>query len=365
MWIKDIELFNFRNYEKERFEFISGINVLYGLNGQGKTNLIEAINYLSTLNSFRNSKNDDVIKNKENVAVIRSNTSENMNIKISLLKTKKNIIVDNEEVKKLRDYIGKVNVISFGSEDIVNFKDSPHERRKFFDIELSKIDKNYSTNLIRFKKMIKQRNEVLKKKSKHIKEYLEVLDKQIIEVSKLIYLKRKWFVEKINELLNQELYVLTNVNYDSKLILKSDFENLNDSDIKKIFENNLEKDLEKGTTLFGIHKDDYQILLDNLDLVDKSSSGQQRITLLAIKMVILKLTEELINKTPILILDDVFSELDEEKKKMLLKRVESVNQIFITTTSIKELEVIERECKYFEIKQGIKVKERMNLNGRE
>ena len=201
MWIKDIELINFRNYKKEKFEFVPGINVIHGYNGQGKTNLIEAISYISTLSSFKNSKNDDVIKNEEDIGLIRCNTSTNQNIKISILKTKKNIIVDNEEIKRLRDYIGTVNVICFSSDDIVNFNDSPHDRRRFFDVELSKIDKDYAMNLIKFKKMLKQRNDVLKSKTIHLDKYLEVLDDQLIDVSINIYKKRKEFVKNINSII--------------------------------------------------------------------------------------------------------------------------------------------------------------------
>jgi len=359
MWIKDIELIGYRNYEKVKFDFIQGINVLYGLNGQGKTNLIEAISYISTLSSFRNSKNDDVIKVDKDIGIIRCNTSNNQNIKISILKTKKNIIVDNEEIKKLRDYVGTVNVICFSSDDINNFKDSPQDRRKFFDVELSKIDKIYSMNLIRFKKLIKQRNDVLKSKSIHIKDYLSVLDKQLVEVSKIIYLKRKEFVDVINESLDEEYFHLTECNGRLRIKLVSDFEGKSDSELLNMFNSSIDRDIEKGSTSYGIHKDDYECYLDDLNLCTKCSAGQQRISLLSIKLAILKLVCNKKRETPILILDDVFSELDEKKKGKVINRIKNIEQIFITTTSIKELEDVECNIKYFCIENGYIKEERM------
>ncbi len=357
MWIKDIELINFRNYKKEKFEFVPGINVIHGYNGQGKTNLIEAISYISTLSSFRNSKNDDVIKNEEDIGLIRCNTSTNQNIKISILKTNKNIIVDNEEIKRLRDYIGTVNVICFSSDDIVNFKDSPHDRRRFFDVELSKIDKDYAMNLIKFKKMLKQRNDVLKSKTPHLDKYLSVLDKQIVDISMDIYRKRKEFIHSINSIVNEEFKLLTNDVKKLEIFFHSDVDNKSVDDVFNSYQQSVWKDQEKGNTSFGIHKDDYECLLDGLDICSKCSSGQQRISLLSIKLAILRLVEKKTGKIPILILDDIFSELDEKKKKNVVKRIKDVNQIFITTTSVSEMEGM--EYKYFRIEEGKKIEDRM------
>lgn len=357
MWIKDIELINFRNYEKEKFEFVEGINVIHGYNGQGKSNLVEAISYISTLSSFRNSKNDDVINVDNDVGLIRCNTSKNQNIKISILKTKKNIIVDNQEVKRLRDYIGTVNVICFSSDDIVNFKDSPHDRRRFFDVELSKIDSEYAVNLIKFKKMLKQRNDVLKSKTIHLEKYLEVLDKQIVDISMSIYKKRKEFVDIINNIVENEFYLLTGEKKCLKIKLVSDFEGKDIHSIVESFKSTLIKDQEKGSTSFGVHKDDYECLLDGLDICSKCSSGQQRISLLSVKMSILRLVEEKSGEIPILILDDVFSELDEKKKECIVQRIKDVNQIFITTTSVIEMNGV--GYKYFKIENGKKIEERM------
>ena len=357
MWIKDLELINFRNYQREKFNFIKGVNVIHGDHGQGKTNLIEAISYISTLSSFRNSKNDDVIKNEEDIGLIRCNLSTNECVKISILKTKKNIIVDNLEVKRLRDYIGTVNVICFSSDDMVNFKDSPHDRRRFFDVELSKIDKGYAVNLIKFKKMLKQRNDVLKSKTPHLDKYLSVLDKQIVDISMDIYRKRKEFIHSINSIVNEEFKLLTNDTKNLNIVFHSDVDNLSEDEVFKSYQQSLLKDQEKGVTSFGVHKDDYECLLDGLDICSKCSSGQQRISLLSIKLAILRLVENKSGKTPILILDDIFSELDEKKKKNVVKRIKDVNQIFITTTSIVEMNDI--ECKYFMIEQGKKIEERM------
>lgn len=357
MWIKDLELINFRNYEREKFEFVEGINVIHGYNGQGKTNLVEAISYISTLSSFRNCKNDDVINVDNDVGLIRCNTSKNENIKISILKTKKNIIVDNQEIKRLRDYIGTVNVICFSSDDIVNFKDSPHDRRRFFDVELSKIDKEYAVNLIKFKKMLKQRNDVLKSKTIHLEKYLEVLDKQLVDISMKIYTKRKEFIEIINSIVEKEFQLLTGDIKKLRIKLVSDFEEKDIHTIVETFKSNVGKDQEKGSTSFGVHKDDYECFLDGLDICSKCSSGQQRISLLSIKMSVLRLVESKYKETPILILDDIFSELDEKKKKCVVDRIKEVNQIFITTTSISEMDGI--SYKYFRISDGKKIEERM------
>jgi DNA replication and repair protein RecF len=178
-----------------------------------------------------------------------------------------------------------------------------------------------------------------------------------VDISMDIYRKRKEFIHSINSIVNEEFNLLTNDVKKLEIVFHSDVDNKSEEDVYKSYQQLLLKDQEKGVTSFGIHKDDYECLLDGLDICNKCSSGQQRISLLSIKMAILRLVEKKSGKTPILILDDIFSELDEKKKKNVVKRIKDVNQIFITTTSIVELSDI--ECKYFMIEQGKKIEERM------
>lgn len=367
MKLSKIRLRDFRNYQDINLNFSSSnINVLYGDNAQGKTNLVESIHYASLLNSFR-TNNDQSLINKDKMFSIMEYEFEKENkkvkIKIILSKTGKKIYVDDVEFKKFRDYIGQVNVISFCSDDIRKFKEAPKERRKFFDEEISKFDKKYLLHLLKIKKYLKQRNEILKNETKYLNEYLDVIDQKIAEDSLYVCEIRKRFIERINENLSDVYYKLTNQENEVKIkyssLLKK--EDLSTNNIVKIYKDNREKDIEKKQTNVGIQKENFECLIDNQIYSEYASQGQQRLILLAVKLSILKIIEEENQIKALLILDDIFSELDNEKKKQILKYIENENQIFITTTDKKEVKVNDLDIKisYFNVNKGI-ITERMD-----
>ncbi|MBE6124163.1 MAG: DNA replication and repair protein RecF [Erysipelotrichaceae bacterium] len=367
MKLTNIRLRDFRNYQDINLNFSkSNINVLYGDNAQGKTNLVESIHYASLLNSFR-TNNDQSLINKDKMFSIMEYDFEKNNkkvkIKIVLSKSGKKIYVDNVEFKKFRDYIGQVNVISFCSDDIRKFKEAPKERRKFFDEEISKFDKKYLLHLLKIKKYLKQRNEILKNETKYLNEYLDVIDQKISEDSLYICEIRKKFIDEINKNLSNIYFKLTNQKVELKVkyssLLKK--EDLTLENIKKIYKDNREKDIEKKQTNVGIQKENFECLIDNQIYSEYASQGQQRLILLAIKLSVLKIIEEENKIKALLILDDIFSELDNEKKKQILEYIKNENQIFITTTNKKEIQLknLDIDISYFNVNKGV-ITERMD-----
>lgn len=366
MKLESIRLRNFRNYEDILVNFSPFINVLYGNNAQGKTNLVEAIHYASLLSSFRTSNDQSLVRKNEMFSILdykfKDKGFTDKEIRITLNKTGKKIFVDEEEYKRFRDYIGLVNVISFCSDDIKNFKTSPKDRRKMFDEEISKINKEYLLHLLKLKKYLKQRNEILKQETKYLNEYLDTIDKKIAEDSLYIYQVRKELVERINNKISsiyKELFLKDDV---IKVKYKSCFdkEEVSKEKIFEIYKENREKDKEKKQTNIGVHKDDYEIEVNDLDFMDYTSSGQQRLILLSLKLTIMRLIEEKNYEKTILILDDIFSELDKEKQKAVIKFVEDENQVFITTTDKSEI-TSDEKISFYKIKQGI-VTERVDEN---
>lgn len=361
MKLTKIRLRDFRNYQDVNLNFSkSNINVLYGNNAQGKTNLVEAIHYASLLNSFRTNNDLSLITKDKMFSIMEyefEKEEKKVKVKIILSKTGKKIYVDDIEFKKFRDYIGKINVISFCSDDIRKFKEAPKERRKFFDEEISKFDKKYLLHLLKIKKYLKQRNEILKNETKYLNEYLDVIDLKIAEDSCYICKIRKKFVAKINEQISEIYNKITGQNSTITIkyldLLKN--EEITTENIEKIYKENRTKDIEKKQTNVGIQKENFECLIDNQIYSEYASQGQQRLILLSLKLTILKIIEEENNIKTLLILDDIFSELDEDKKKLVLQYIDKENQIFITTTNKNEIDNknLNMNISYFNVNKGI------------
>ncbi len=361
MKLTKIRLRDFRNYQDVSLNFSkSNVNVLYGDNAQGKTNLVEAIHYASLLSSFRTNNDLSLITKDKMFSIMEyefEKEAKKVKIKIILSKTGKKIYVDEIEEKKFRDYIGKINVISFCSDDIRKFKESPKERRKFFDEEISKFDKKYLLHLLKIKKYLKQRNEILKNETKYLNEYLDIIDLKLAEDSCYICEIRKRFVAKINEKISDVYNQITGQNSIIKIkysnLLKN--EEITKDNIQKLYSENRIKDIEKKQTNVGIQKENYECLIDNQIYSEYASQGQQRLILLALKLTILKIIEEENKIKTLLILDDIFSELDEDKKKLVMQYIKEENQVFITTTNKKEIEEkkYDIDISYFNVNKGI------------
>ncbi len=344
MIIEDIKLTNFRNYKNLSVSFTKGMNVFYGDNGSGKTNLAEAIYFLSLSKSFRTNNESDVINIEENNhALINAHISKGKNYKkidIYITKDGKKISIDNKSVNKISTLSNEVNVIYFLPKDVNLFKESPKVRRNFFNISLSKQKEEYLKLLNDYEKVLKSRNELLKEDEPDLT-LIDVYSDQLITYSEKIYKYRKEYFENINSYL-PELYQKISMKKSSIKLIYLPF--INDlSSYKELanekYKDALENDLKLKRTTIGVHLEDFYILLDGKNITLYGSQGQNRMAVLALKLVPYFLIKE-IEKKPIIILDDVLSELDDKNKMNLLNLLSNLEQVFITSTQKVELENI-------------------------
>ena len=315
MWLEKIKLKNFRNYDNVEVIFEKGINYLLGVNGVGKTNLVEAIYYVSNLGSFRTSDDKNLIKDSKGEFLIEAKVND-VNYDLRVLKDKKMLSVDGIIYPKYRDYIGKVNVIEFCPEEVYLLKDFPKDRRKFLDKELSKIDKEYLNNMLIYNKLLKQRNEILRKNDLYEEKLLEVIDLKMSELQVYIINKRKWFLEELQSVIRTFNVSLSKL-YDLNVVYECSFENVDKDDIYKKYKDSFLKDKEKMNTSLGVHKDDFKVCIDGRDASNFGSQGEQRFIVLLMKLALVILVNNQTKDCPIIVLDDVFSELDDSRKKEL------------------------------------------------
>ena len=349
MWLSKIKIRNFRNYDLLEVIFEKGINYLYGSNGVGKTNLIEAIYYISNLESFR--ANEDKVMLKENKGEFFIEGIVN-DIDYSLLVSKdsKLLSIDGIVYKKYREYLGYVNVVEFIPEEVYLLKDFPKDRRKFLDKEISKINKNYLTDILIYNKLLKQRNELLKSDDGYKDELLSVIDDKMSSLQVGIINCRKSFLKTIEKIINE---FKTSLNELYRFEIKYDccFDTITKEDILKKYQTNLVKDKEKMITSLGVHKDDFKIYINGNDASNFGSQGEQRFIILLVKLALVILIKEQIKEFPILVLDDVFSELDESRKKEIYDIIMNFDQVFITGCNDKEI-IDANKINKFEIKEN-------------
>lgn len=343
MKINSIMLSNFRNYKKSTFYFANNLNILIGNNAQGKTNLIEAISLLSIGRSFKTHFNNQMIKFNEDFAKIKASiisVKKEHDLEIIISKDFKKARFDNKEINKISDYVGFLNAIIFTPDDLNLVKGNPKNRRRFLDIELSKISPIYMYNLNKYQYLLQERNKYLKllnEKRLEADDYLLVIDEQLANLQVDLIKKRIDFISKLNQYLNhfysyiagKEEYL--EIKYDCFLKNKE----IISQEILNIIKKNNYRDIRYMNTNVGIHKDDLIIKINNNDAQDYASQGQQRTIVLAMKISLLYLINQEIGEYPVLLLDDVLSELDDKRKTLLLKLLNNKIQTFITTTSLK------------------------------
>ena len=338
MKLKQVKLKNFRNYKDTTVEFDDGINFLVGDNAQGKTNLLESIYFCAMGKSFKNIKEKLLINFDSNNASINLNFStlageKTIDIFLSN-ETKKTVKINKLPISKLTQLIGTLNVVLFSPDELKLVKEVPEDRRKFLDISISQFDKAYMFELIRYEQILKQRNCVLKSfQSRENKiEQLKIWTPQLINSAELIINKRIKFIEKLNNIaknIHKEIKEEENLDIfyciDNTIHIKNYLSNL--------FQNNLEKELQMQHTLFGPHRDDIIFKINNKDCKYFCSQGQQRTVSLSLKLALMEIVKEYNHEYTVLLLDDVLSELDENRQLKLLK-ITSKYQTFITATSI-------------------------------
>ena len=333
MLITNLKLQNFRNYESLNINFDKEINVIYGDNAQGKTNILEAI-YLSSLGkSFRTSKDKELIKMGENYSIIEveySKSDRNGKIKIEIL-DKKNIFINGVKIKKLSELLGIIHIVIFTPDDINILKDGPSQRRRFLDIFIGQLRPNYIYCLNMYLKALEQKNNYLKqiKLENKSEQFLDIWDEKIAEYAEKVFKYRFEFINKIKEKIKLVHNSITENNENIDIQYLSDFDN-KENFIKKL-KNNRKLDIIKGYSTKGVHRDDFNIYInDNLVNV-YGSQGQHRTAILSLKMSELKVINDEIGENPILLLDDFMSELDEKRRKNFLKNIKDT-QVLVTCT---------------------------------
>ncbi len=366
MRIKKLKVENFRNLENLDIEFSEGINIIYGNNAQGKTNIIESIYIFSFGKSFRANKDIELLKfDKEyflsNIKIMKKDRELEMDFGFDKILNKKMIKVNGVIQKKISDIVGKLNVVVFKPEDIKIVTDSPSIRRKYIDYLISSISKSYLENITKYKKVMEERNNLLKeiklrlKGSKNLDEtdsnFLDVYDKLLSKLNCEIYNERKRVIEKLNNYI-YDIHLKLTENYINNEKLHIKYVSNVAEDIEKMY-NNLSKsrlnDINKGYTSLGIHRDDYIISINSLDVSIYGSQGQKKSSIISLKLSEVKVIEEIIGEKPVLLLDDYMSELDERRRLKFLDIIEDI-QIIITTTH--KISIDGKENTYFYVDNG-------------
>lgn len=336
MKIKTLHLKNYRNYINFNISFGDSLNIIVGDNGIGKTNIIEAIYMLAITKPFLSIPEKKTINEHANFAVIIGEISvDNYIKKLELILSNfgKKVKIDHCEKKKLSEYISTLKVIIFTPDDIRLIKDGPGIRRKFLNIELCQIFSNYLTMLNSYNLVLKQRNEYLKSISynKYDNIYLNILDNKMANFGYQIYSYRKKFISIINKYIGK---IFENFSGLSGLKIKY-ISTLGDIEkYKSELKENLERDIKYKFTQSGIHRDDFIFELNEKNLLYYGSQGQMRMAILALKLAEVFTFKEFNSNAPILILDDVFSELDVEKRNQLIKFLKDDIQVIVTTTDV-------------------------------
>ncbi len=342
MWIKNIKIKNFRNYNQEEINLEKNINIFYGKNAQGKTNIIEAIFLCSLGKSFRAKKDNEMIKlNEENAIVEIEYEKSDRDGKIKIeIGNKKNIYLNGIKIKKLSELLGNLNIVIFTPDDINILKGGPQNRRRFLDIMISQLRPNYMHILNLYLKTIEQRNKYLRQiKEEHKDEnLLEIWDEKLAEYAVKIYEYRKEFIEKIIKKINIIHKNITNG--EEQIELEYITECDNKEKYLQLLKERRKLDIIKGFTTKGIHRDDFVIYINKKEIKIFGSQGQNRTAMLSLKLAELQVIYDEIGEYPILLLDDFMSELDRTRRKNFLENIEGT-QVIITGTEKLDIENLE------------------------
>jgi len=362
MYIKYLQVINFRNYEHLGIELSENVNVFIGDNAQGKTNVLESIYYASMGRSHRTSKDKEVIKWKKGSAYIgvyiaKNRLDKKIEMKISK-DGKKGISVNGIKVNKLSQLFGILNVVMFSPEDLKIIKESPAVRRKFLDMELSKLYSNYYYNLVQYYKVLNERNIILKKYDSSLSGMIDIYDNQLATYGSFIIAERIKYIHLLNkygEIIHKEI----TLDKESIIFRYSPSVKKVSKSIKELQENilhslkqNRDKDIIKKTTSIGPHRDDFIVKINDMDARSFASQGQQRTATLTIKFASMEIIKDVTGEYPVLLLDDVLSELDFNRQKYILNSINNI-QTIITCTGIENIEkFLKKDSKIFKVCNG-------------
>ena len=347
MYLEKLKLKNFRNYENLEITFANQVNVFLGQNAQGKTNMMESIYVLAMAKSHRTSNDKDLIFWEEEYAKIEGRvqrTNSTIPLELVISKKGKKAKCNHIEQQKLSQYIGNMNVVMFAPEDLNLVKGSPQVRRRFIDMEIGQVSAVYLHDISQYQKILQQRNHYLKQmqKSKNVDwTMLDILTEQFIEKGARIITKRLEFIRKLQQWAAPIHSNISRGLEKLEIEYKSTIDVSDATDMSKMinefeakYEKLKEKEVDRGSTLFGPHRDDLLFFVNGKDVQNFGSQGQQRTTALSIKLAEIELIHEEIGEYPILLLDDVLSELDDYRQTHLLNTIQGKVQTFVTTTNI-------------------------------
>ena len=351
MWIKEIKINNFRNYNVENIKLEKNINIFYGENAQGKTNIVEAIFLCSMGKSFRAKKDKEMInldKNEASVEIEFEKTDRDGKIKIELA-NKKNVYINGIKAKKLSELLGNINIVIFTPDDINILKGGPQNRRKFLDIMISQLRPNYMYNLNLYLKTLEQRNNYLRQIREEGKneELLDIWDEKLSEYAINIYNYRKEFINKIKDKIKYIHKEITDNKEEIEIEYITECKDKNE--YLKLLKQRRKLDIIKGFTTKGIHRDDFMIYINSKQLDIYGSQGQHRTAVLSLKLSELNIVYDEIGEYPILLLDDFMSELDEKRRGHFLNKIDNT-QVIITCTD--KIDIENKKNLIYNVKEG-------------
>ncbi len=352
MYLESLTVNNFRNLNKQKIEFTPGINYIYGDNAQGKTSIVEAIYLLAQGKSFRERKVKNLSQwdtNNFEVQGVFESQEIKKTINITYAKSKKSLYINENKIKSAAEFFGTFTAVSFSPDDLNIVKGPTSERRRFIDQIISMLNKNYVYNLVSYQRALKTRNILLQKnETSSLNPWNLILFKHGLEVARI----RKEFVDKLSIVLEETYNYISNDNCRVSLSYKSEF--LEEDNLDDLFKRNLEKDLRYKTTSSGVHRDDLSFLINDLNARGNCSQGQARSISLGAKIAAAKIIKDINNEDPVLLLDDVQSELDNFRLEKLFELLfSSDSQIIITATEEKNLAKLEHlKINYLRVENG-------------
>ncbi len=338
MFIKSLKLKDYRNYDLLNLEFDKATNIFYGDNAQGKTNILEAVYLSGTTKSHRSSKDRDLIRfqcEESHIETVVVKNGVPYQIDMHLKKNSpKGIAINRIPIKKATELFGLMNFVFFSPEDLNIIKNGPSERRRFMDLELSQLDKLYLKDLTSYNRIVNQRNKLLKDASfqPSLLDTLDIWDMQLISYGKKIIFRRKQFIQEVNEIIEEVHSKLTGGKEKIILSYESGCGTLS---LEEAVLRNRERDIKMKSTSAGPHRDDICFRIGDIDIRRFGSQGQQRTAALSLKLSEIELVKKIIKDTPVLLLDDVLSELDKNRQNYLLDSIHDI-QTLITCTGVDE-----------------------------
>ena len=340
MKVKSITLSKFRRIDNMQLSLHPKLNIIIGANAQGKTSILEALHTLALTKSHKTSVDADMIQTgheSAQISAVCDFDGREASFVVSLSKTGKKVKYNRIEMRRLSDYIGRLNVVMFAPEDLELIKGGPRERRRFMDLAIGQVDKPYVHHLSRYRKLLKERNEILKSMQKSNRFdviSLDVVTEQLIHYARKIIERRKQFIGNLSERLPQKLALLA---VDDPLLSVRYAASIED-DIVTAFKQKRPFDIRRATTTIGPHRDDCVFLFETKPLVNTASQGQIRTVVLAVRLALIDMIRDVVHQTPIILLDDVFSELDQARIKEIIAQLYGEAQVLITATDTRGIE---------------------------